>query len=75
MSGWISVKDRLPEDHEYQYLFWNSETDNYELMDSCDALNSYVCGANENGDVISDEPYYIEMGITHWMELPFPPTI
>ena len=75
LNGWIDINEKMPEDHEFQYLFWNSEIDNYEILDSCVALNKYERNYNDDFgmSVISDQPYYIEKGITHWRELPAPP--
>jgi hypothetical protein len=76
MSTWISIKEKLPDNHDYLLLFWNSEIDNYEMLDASEAINKYICGVDDEGnDIFSERPYYIEMGVTHWMELPAPPTI
>lgn len=74
MSEWISVKERLPENGEYQVLFWSEQTDNYEILDVCDALSAYDCGVDYQGNTImSENPLYVDFEYTYWQLLPAPP--
>lgn len=59
MAGWISVKDRLPEDGEY-VLTYNEDDIGYEI-----GMRYYIKGAFIAGCVNRD--------VTHWMPLPEPP--
>lgn len=84
MTGWISIKDRLPE-HEKTILIYS-----YEGLCVCvfveskkmnQSLNEYGYG-HESVD-INIHPFYFASqerngytlnGVTHWMPLPEPPT-
>lgn len=79
-TGWISVKDRLPE-KEGKYMvykesecFKSTSTAWFSLdlheFDEYDFPNKHRPGWN-NYD--SECGYYEECGVTHWMPLPEPP--
>ena len=57
IGGWISVKDRLPDEGEY-VLVWESQGFAY-----CDKLICGIWNIGANNGAI----------ITHWMPLPEPP--
>lgn len=59
MSEWISVKDRMPENHE-DYLLIGHHND------------CYIGHMDIHGDWYDDCGIEIE-GISHWMPLPEPP--
>jgi len=58
---WISVKDRLPEEHTWILI--------------CDCIKKCVDrGIFLNGEfVLPDLEYFPRKGTTHWMSLPAPP--
>ena len=77
-NTWVSVKDKLPSDHEYVLVYAHMNgtgapcpisiarciKGEWELLCNCDT-NSLIC---------RKLPYHIEKGdITHWMKFPVPP--
>lgn len=63
MSEWISVEDRLP-DGRRDSLLWNSEDEESTIGYFLPAINRWFI--TENGERIEY--------VTHWMELPSPPS-
>lgn len=59
LEGWVSVKERLPEDYE-RVLFWNDS----------EAIPFGIC---EIGYFVPSQSE-IPSHITHWRTLPSPPT-
>ena len=73
MSDWkeITCYEDMPEDGR-EWLFFDANKD-YHVLSSQDARCHFVCGCDEDGfDVLSDEPYYIEFKLTHFMKLKAP---
>lgn len=70
MSEWteITCYEDIPEDGK-EYLFYDKDKD-YHVLRTQDAKDHFVCGCDEDGgDVLSDDPYYISFGLTHFMPL------
>ena len=64
---WISVEDRLPEDSD-DYLVYVRYTPFTKIV----TKRSYSKERGWYG--VQHSHYYIEIGVTHWMPLPAPPT-
>lgn len=67
-NGWISIKDKMPDDeaHYYDAVLVYCE---YNACKECD-----VAYLNDDGVFISEESD-IELPVTHWQSLPQPPSI
>ena len=68
MNEWISVKDRLPEDSNTEYLIYNPRPYYFPLLTVAYyslTKNSWI--SVESGTYYYDHP-------THYMPLPAPPT-
>jgi len=66
MSDWISIKDRLPELHQY-VLTWTTDADDNYIV-SMAVWN----GDRKGGRFIADNGYR-DTDVTHWMPLPEKP--
>nr|DAI02020.1 MAG TPA: Protein of unknown function (DUF551) [Bacteriophage sp.] len=77
-TGWISVKDRLPE-HGKQVLLiaygWSDTTVYIGQLKHTDAETSWLTGftSKESEWCIQGWSYLKEPLVTHWMPLPEPP--
>lgn len=77
-TGWISVKDRLPE-YEEQVLLtaygWSDTTVYIGQLKHMDAETSWLTGitSKESEWCIEGWSYLKEPVVTHWMPLPEPP--
>jgi len=67
-SGWINVKDRLPDPDEHVLVFNNDEGVFRAYRDSHNEYPSWQC--YPIGSYAGDGCVF---GITHWMPLPQPP--
>lgn len=68
-DGWIAVTERLPDDHE-MYLVWKVDKHGVSY---CDTSN--LCGDKSGFYVLyDDEGANALESVTHWRELPAPPT-
>jgi hypothetical protein len=73
MNEWkeITCYEDMPDDGR-EWLFYDANKD-YHVLRSQDAREHFVCGTDELGDdIMSDEPYYIEFKLTHFMKLEAP---
>lgn len=74
-AGWVSVKERLPEDHNKQYQVWVSNpffTNNNQHVATLQGNGwggTYWSGIETNVHRFPDDP----INVTHWRELPEPP--
>jgi hypothetical protein len=66
VNGWISVKDRLPEEDVTVLAFINYSIDDAKLL-------RVVSGAYRGRLWLCGQDIYSERFITHWMPLPEPP--
>ena len=72
---WISVNDRLPSYEDTRFLDGQK---NQVLV--CLSDETVMCGKYENGNWFAywlegiDNVYAGNRNVTHWMELPIPPT-
>ena len=85
LSGWISVKDRLPEEHEsifYKLLgttkwsnaMWKQESEKVLVYVSFpDGTGIVTTGCLHNSDWITTVSKALPQTVTHWMPLPEPP--
>lgn len=62
-KGWISVKDRLPDDRGKQYLV-------YDMDEGDCAVARYY---NDTGNWSFIDDFWAGQWVTHWMPLPEPP--
>lgn len=70
MSGWISVKDRLPEENDFECIiaFYNSGSGPFSS-----AARWRDGGWWEENNDDGDEVSYSHLRVTHWQPLPAPP--
>lgn len=85
IGGWISVKDRLPEEHEsifHKYLgtpiwssaMWKQESDKVLVCVSFpDGTSVVTTGCLQDSDWVTTVSETIPQTVTHWMPLPEPP--
>ena len=83
--GWISVKDRLPEEHEsifYKLLgtpkwsnsMWKQESEKVLVYVSFpDGTGVVTTGCLHNSDWMTTVSKALPQTVTHWMPLPEPP--
>ncbi len=73
MSGWISVKDKLPKIKDDSVLvhFSNGSIETVHL----EWFDDITCGLDEDGNQLYCKRFYNHNPcFTHWMPLPKPPT-
>lgn len=73
MSEWISVKDRLPDNSEYNWVLASVQEDNGyrwipKVMEYRESKNDWY--SEETGWLSNHNGAFI---VTHWMPLPKPP--
>ena len=85
VNGWISVKDRLPEEHEsifYKLLgtpkwsnsMWKQESEKVLVYVSFpDGTGVVTTGCLHNSDWMTTVSKALPQTVTHWMLLPEPP--
>lgn len=85
IGGWISVKDRLPEEHEsifHKFLgtrkwssaMWKQESDKVLVCVSFpDGTSVVTTGCLHNSDWVTTVSKTLPQTVTHWMPLPEPP--
>lgn len=67
LNGWISVDDRLPEEHEYVLIRMDGITfQGYLYFDIRDTYANMIWVNSKNNDHFDSE-------VTHWQPLPEPP--
>lgn len=83
--GWVSVKERLPEEHEsifHKFLgtpkwsssMWQQESDKVVVYVSFpDGTGVVTTGCLHNSDWITTVSKALPQTVTHWMPLPKPP--
>ncbi len=70
VSGWISIKDRLPDrDDELVLVIANGKFGNITL----DEAFELACYYKDDGWVLESYPDMENIRVTHWMPLPKPP--
>lgn len=84
-NGWISVKDRIPEEHEsifYKLLgtpkwsnaMWKQESEKVLVYVSFpDGTGVVTTGCLHNSDWMTTVSKTLPQTVTHWMPLPEPP--
>lgn len=84
-GGWISVKDRLPEEHEsifHKFLgtpkwssaMWQQESDKVLVcVHFPDGTSVVTTGCLHNSDWVTTVSKALPQTVTHWMPLPEPP--
>ena len=84
-TNWISVKDRLPEEHEsifHKFLgtqkwssaMWQQESDKVLVCVSFpDGTSVVTTGCLHNSDWVTTVSKALPQTVTHWMPLPEPP--
>lgn len=84
---WISVKDRLPEEHESIFhkffgtlkwlsTMWKQESDNVLVCVSFpDGTSVVTTGCLHNSDWMTTVSKTLPQIVTHWMPLPEPPKL
>jgi hypothetical protein len=75
---WISVKERMPEEHKAVLLFYPYEHEDVQFVGHWDSLNRlWVCdwsGFLTDIVYLSDDFFNLaKKAVTHWMPLPEPP--
>lgn len=85
VGGWISVKDRLPEEHEsifHKFLgtplwsnaMWKQESDKVLVCVSFpDGKSVVTTGCLQDSGWVTTVSKMIPQTVTHWMPLPEPP--
>ena len=85
MPSWVSVKDRLPEEHEsifHKFLgtpmwssaMWQQESDKVLVCVSFpDGTRIVTTGCLHNSDWMTTVSKTLPQTVTHWMPLPEPP--
>ena len=86
-TNWISVKDRLPEEHEsifYKFLgtrkwsnsMWKQESEKVLVYVSFpDGTGVVTTGCLHNSDWVTTVSKTLPQTVTHWMPLPEPPEV
>jgi len=87
IGGWISVKDRLPEEHEsmfYKLLgtpkwsnsMWKQESEKVLVYVSFpDGTGVVTTGCLHNSDWVTTVSKTLPQTVTHWMPMPKPPEV
>ena len=87
IGSWISVKDRLPEEHEsmfYKLLgtskwsnsMWKQESEKVLVYVSFpDGTGVVTTGCLHNSDWVTTVSKALPQTVTHWMPLPEPPEV
>lgn len=71
MNGWISVKDRLPEDSDILVLvIVNGDPKNNIHLIGAYEIASY---SKDDGWIIEEYAEWENPDVTHWMPIPEPP--
>lgn len=86
-TNWISVKDRMPEEHEsifYKFLgtrkwsnsMWKQESEKVLVYVSFpDGTGVVTTGCLHNSDWVTTVSKTLPQTVTHWMPLPEPPEV
>lgn len=86
-TNWISVKDRLPEEHEsifYKFLgtrkwsnsMWKQESEKVLVYVSFpDGTGVVTTGCLHNSDWVTTVSKTLPQTVTHWMPFPEPPEV
>ena len=69
MSGWISVKDRLPDNDDFVLVIVSGKAGNITLDNAIELAQFSM----DEGWILEMWPEWEDPKVTHWMPLPEPP--